>query len=383
MIGLTCISCGRRYTKTKGLYYCQACGSLLGTLVVDYEYENIEITRDLFSPTAPIYQFEKLLPVQNYSKVASAIGGTPLLFFEDCFGVDQLYVKNDGMNLSASFKDRASVIAVNLAIQEGYDTIFCASTGNAASSLALVSASSPLQTVIFVPETIPSGKMAQLRAAGAEVNVVAGSYDDAFDLSLEEGFKNGWYCRNSAVNPYLLEGKKTAAYEILVQMNYQVPDYCLVSVGDGTVISSLIKGFEEFKRLGLVDRVPCVIGVQAEDASTLTKVFKGGEPYIPIREDVHSIADSICVGYPRDVIKACKFLAKSGGDLITVPDQQIKDAIVELATRTGIFAEPAGAAPLAGLKQLLENGRIQKESAVVLVVTGNGLKDPNAIGGTS
>ncbi len=382
MIDLTCISCGRHYKKSKGRYYCEDCGSIMGTLVVDYDFTGMKITRDMFSPTASIYQFEKLLPVKNHSKVAGAIGGTPLLLFENCFGIDQLYVKNDGMNLSASFKDRASIIAVNMAIEEGYDTIFCASTGNAASSLALVSASSLLRTVIFVPSSIPSGKMAQLRAAGAEVNIVDGSYDDAFDQSLKVGFENGWYCRNSAINPYLLEGKKTAAYEILVQMNYRVPDYCIVSVGDGTVISSLIKGFEEFKTLGLVDRMPCVIGVQAENAATLKKVFNGGEPFVPIREEVHSIADSISVGYPRDVIKACKFLARSGGDLVAVSDKQIKDAIVELATRTGIFAEPAGAAPLAGLKQLLGNKRIQKESAVVLVVTGNGLKDTSAVGGT-
>jgi threonine synthase len=382
MIGLTCVSCGRRYKKSKGLYYCEDCGSIMGTLVVENNFDDMKITRDMFSPTASIYQFEKLLPVNNYSKVAGAIGGTPLLHFENCFGIGHLYVKNDGMNLSASLKDRASIIAVNMAIEEGYNTIFCASTGNAASSLALVSASSPLRTVIFVPSNIPSGKMAQLRAAGAQVNIVDGSYDDAFDQSLKEGFKNGWYCRNSAINPYLLEGKKTAAYEILVQMNYQVPDYCLVSVGDGTVISSLIKGFEEFKDLGLVDGIPCVIGVQAESASTLKKVFKAGKPYTPIREDVYSIADSISVGYPRDVIKACKFLARSKGDLIVVSDQQIKDAVVELATRTGVFAEPAGAAPLAGLKQLLGNGRIQKESTVVLVVTGNGLKDTSAVGGT-
>ncbi len=381
MMSLRCVNCGRRYQPRRGLYTCEDCGSLMGTLIVDYDYDRIKLTREMFSPTAPIYQFQALLPVRNHSLVADAVGGTPLLYFEDCFGVDRLAIKNDGMNFSASYKDRASLIAVNMAMEEGYESIFCASTGNAASSLALISASSPLRTVIYVPTTIPPGKMAQLKAAGAEVRLVEGSYDQAFDQSLEDGFAQDWYCRNSAINPYLLEGKKTAAFEILVQMNYQVPDFCLVSVGDGTVISSLIKGFREFKILGLVDRVPCVIGVQAEGASTLKKVYDAGEPFTPIREAVHTLADSINVGYPRDVIKACRFLKESGGWLIAVSDSEIQEAVRMMAAETGVFAEPAGAAPLAGLKKLLANGQIQGNQTVVLVVTGNGLKDPGAIGG--
>jgi threonine synthase len=164
-------------------------------------------------------------------------------------------------------------------------------------------------------------------------------------------------------------------------MDYQVPDYCIVGVGDGTVISSLIKGFDEFRQLGLVDKVPIVIGVQAQSASTLKKVFDGGQPYRPIREEVRTIADSISVGYPRDVIKACKFLKKTGGSMIAVSDQEIKRAVADLAAETGVFAEPAGAAPLAGLKGLMDSGRIHPSNSVVLVVTGNGLKDTRAIGG--
>lgn len=378
---LKCISCSREFVRQKGLYWCPDCGQIMGTLVVHYDYENIEVDRNSFSKRASIVQFEPLLPVQNYSEVADAVGGTPLLKFDDVFGMHSVYIKNDGMNLSASFKDRASLIAVNMAIEEGYDKIFCASTGNAASSLALISASSKLETVIFVPKSIPLGKLAQLSAAGADVRIIDGNYDEAFDQSLAVGIEAGWYCRNSAINPYLLEGKKTAAFEILVQLNYEVPDYCIVGVGDGTVVSSLVKGFEEFRILGLVDKTPIVIGVQATGASTLKKVFDRGEPFTPIREDVHTFADSISVGYPRDVIKACKFLKASGGHLISVDDESIKRAINALATETGVFAEPAGAIALSGLWQLIEDGQIQKTDHVVLVVTGNGLKDPGALGG--
>jgi len=378
---LKCISCEKEFEPEKGLYYCPECGQIMGTLVVLYDYPNIKVSRDSFNKRGSISQFEALLPVKNLSRVADAVGGTPLLKFEHVFGMKSVFIKNDGMNLSASFKDRASLVAVNMALAEGYDKIFCASTGNAASSLALVSASSPLETVIFVPKSIPSGKLAQLKAAGVEVRIIDGNYDEAFDMSLEVGLQAGWYCRNSAINPYNLEGKKTAAFEILVQMDYDVPDYCFVGVGDGTVVSSLVKGFDEFKKIGLVDKTPVVIGVQASGAATLKKVFDSGEPFTPIREEVHTLADSISVGYPRDVIKACKFLKASGGNLIAASDASIQRAIKAMATETGVFAEPAGAIALAGLWQLLDAGTIRKDDKVVLVVTGNGLKDPGALGG--
>ena len=378
---LKCISCDQVYAPQKGLYFCPECGQIMGTLVVLYDYEGIKVNRESFSKRGSIQQFEALLPVKNTSAIADAVGGTPLLKFKNVFGMQSIYIKNDGMNLSASFKDRASLVAVNMASAEGYDKIFCASTGNAASSLALVSASSTLETVIFVPKSIPAGKLAQLKAAGVDVRIIDGNYDEAFDTSLAVGLEAGWYCRNSAINPYNLEGKKTAAFEILVQMDYEVPDYCFVGVGDGTVVSSLVKGFDEFKKIGLVDKTPVVIGVQAAGAATLKKVFDCGEPFTPIREEVHTLADSISVGYPRDVIKACKFLKASGGDLISVEDISIQRAIKAMATETGVFAEPAGAIALAGLWQLLEAGRVHKEDRVVLVVTGNGLKDPGALGG--
>jgi threonine synthase len=380
---LHCISCKSVYNPSKDLYTCHACGPLKGTLEVRYPYEELKnthaITRDSFKPTGGLFQFEHLLPVSSHTPIDHAVGGTPLLKFPDLLGLKTVLIKHDGMSLSASYKDRASVIALNLALEGGYDTIFCASTGNAASSLAILTAHSPLKTIIFVPQTIPSGKLSQLQAAGAYVYPLEGTYDEAFDLSMTIGLSRGWYCRNSAINPYNLEGKKTAAYEILVQNGYDVPDYCLVSVGDGTVVSSLIKGFEEFMYLGLVDRVPRVIGVQAEGAATLKKVFDKGEPFEPIREVVTTIADSISVGDPRDVIKACTYMARNKGRFITVSDESILEAIVEMTSMTGVFAEPAGAVPYAALKKLLTLGEIDASKTCVLVVTGNGLKDPKAL----
>jgi len=381
MMVLECTTCHQKFNYEKGLYYCKKCGPLRGTLSVVLQMDKYSIKQSQFSSRAPMYQFASLLPVKNYSLVEEAVGGTPLLVFENTLGLKWLAIKNDGMNLSASYKDRASLVAVNMAIKEEYETIFCASTGNAASSLALLAASSPLTTVIFVPKYIPKGKLAQLKASGVKLELFNGDYDATFDYSMEVGLKKGWYCRNSAINPFNLEGKKTAAYEILVQMAYEVPDFCLVSVGDGRIISSLIKGFEEFYTLGLVNKIPKVIGVQSDRAQTLKKVFDSGEPYYELREKAQSLADSISVGYPRDLVKACYYLKRNGGYIVCVPDDAILEAVCDMTATTGVFAEPAGAAPLAGLKLLMKQDLIQNHHKVVLVVTGNGLKDTKNLGG--
>ncbi|MCH4889754.1 threonine synthase [Acidaminobacter sp. JC074] len=368
---LRCITCEKVYDPQKGRYTCDDCGPLLGTLEVLYDYESIKLEKN-FKKKASMFQFAELLPVSSHTPLDDFIGGTPLMTFDHVFGYDKLMIKNDGMNLSASYKDRASIIAVNRAIEEGNDHIFCASTGNAASSLALLNAHTPIKTTIFVPSTIPSGKLAQLMVAGAHIFPIQASYDEVFDLSLEIGLKNGWYTRNSAINPYLLEGKKTGAFEIIVQNNYESPDYVFVGVGDGTIISGLCKGFKEFYDLGLIDNLPKVIGVQAENASTLKKVFEGHDLFV---EDVQTIADSISVGNPRDVVKACKYLKENGGYFMSVTDEEIVKSIELLASTTGIFSEPAGAVTLAGLLK----SDIPKDKSICLVITGNGLKDTSNI----
>ncbi len=379
MMRLTCVSCKKSYESTKGRYICDVCGPLYGTLEVHYHYDEIQLSRGDFSKTGSLFQFWPLLPVKSLTPIDHAIGGTPLLAFEGHLGLKRLLIKNDGMQFSGSLKDRASVIAMNHALALGYDTIYCASTGNAASSLAILTAHSPLKTMIYVPSETPKGKLAQIMASGATLVKVDGTYDDAFDLAYETGECEGWYCRSSAINPFLLEGKKTAALEILVQNDYVVPDACLVSVGDGTVISALIKGFTEFKMLGLVDQVPRVIGVQAEGADALKRVFDAGRPYTPLVGKAQTLADSISVGNPRDVIKACVALESCGGMMVTVSDDDIVSAMFEMAQTTGVFAEPAGAAPYAALKVLIRNRVLTEADEVVLVVTGSGLKDPSAV----
>lgn len=376
---LRCISCGKTYKPTADRYTCDICGDIYGTLEVIYDYEAMTIEKN-FDKRGSIFQFEELLPVKSHIEVDKYIGGTPLYRFKNLLGLDSLMIKYDGISFSSSYKDRASIIAVNKAIEWGFDTIYCASTGNAASSLALISAHTDLKTVIFVPSAIPKGKLAQLLVAGAEVIPINTSYDEVFDFSLEIGRKKGWYCRHSAINPYLLEGKKTGAYEILVQNDYKAPDYCFVGVGDGTVISGICKGFKEFYKLGLTNKVPKVIGVQSESAATIKHVFDQGKPYTSMVEKVSTVADSISVGNPRDVIKACKYVESTGGYFISVTDEEIISGIKEMAKLTGVFSEPAGAAPFAGVKKLINERQIPKEASVCIIVTGNGLKNIDAVG---
>ncbi len=380
---LRCINCGKVYEENEVEYTCPSCGNRLGTLEVLYDYDEIKVSREEFSKEANIWQFEKILPIKpNSYRTGLHVGGTPLYEYRKLaeeLGCGNLYVKFDGSNPTASYKDRASAIAVTKAIEKGYDTIYCASTGNAASSLSGISAPTPLKTYIFLPASAPIAKISQLFVYGAHVLPIDGSYDDAFDVSLKVGEKMGWYCRNSAVNPYLLEGKKTGAMEIAIQLDWNIPDYVLVSVGDGTVVSSIYKGFYDFYKLGLIDKIPKVIGVQAEGAAAVKNVFDKGEPFEINDIEAKTIADSISVGKPRDVIKACKYVKASGGYFVSVSDKEIFNAIIELSQKTGVFAEPAGATPYAGLKKMILENRIAKDEKVCIIVTGNGLKDVKAI----
>jgi threonine synthase len=376
---LKCISCEKIFNENEVEYTCPKCGNRMGTLEVIYDYDNIQVKKSDFYKTGNIWQFEKILPVKKDSyRTNIEVGGTPFYTFENFEGVRKLSIKNCGTNPTASFKDRASAIAVTKAVEKNFDTIYCASTGNAASSLAGISSTSPLKTIVFLPSRAPKAKMIQIVVYGALIVPVETSYDKIFDLSMEIGNQNNWYCRNSAINPYLLEGKKTAALEIIVQNNFKVPEYIFVSVGDGTVISSFYKGFYDFFQLGLINNIPKIIGIQAAKSNSVKKAFENGEPFKPFDIEAETTADSICVGTPRDVIKACKYVKKSGGFFITVEDEEIINAGFELARKTGVFAEPAGSASYAGFKKAIDEKLVEKNSHICLSITGNGLKDIKA-----
>jgi threonine synthase len=233
-----------------------------------------------------------------------------------------------------------------------------------------------LRIVIFVPATAPEAKIAQLLVYGAEVVLVEGTYDEAFDLCYEMCVSEGWYCRNTGINPYTTEGKKTVAYEIAEQLNWNVPDVAVVSVGDGSIIGGVHKGFWELKQLGWIERIPRLIGVQAVGSSPLVKAWENNvDPFDMQPVEVHTIADSISAGLPRDRVKAMRAVKQTEGAFVAVSDEAIVAAIPSFAQLTGVFAEPSCAAVYAGAKRALELGHIHADESVVFVSTGNGLKD--------
>jgi threonine synthase len=288
-------------------------------------------------------------------------------------GLGRLWLKDDGRNPSGSLKDRASAIGVVKAREKRQPIIACASTGNAASSCAGMAASMGLRSVIFVPERAPEPKVTQLLIFGATVLRVRGSYEEAFQLCQQSCQRWGWYNRNSAINPYLVEGKKTAGLEICEQLDWQVPDWVAVSVGDGCTVAGVWKGFREMKLLGLIERTPKILGVQAAGAAPVTAAFQSGGPIVPM--DPQSIADSIAVGVPRNGLKALAAIRESGGAMLNVSDDEILDAMRYTGRLTGIFAEPAAATAVAGLRRAVLEGVMGRRARALAVITGNGLKD--------
>ncbi|MFW5933604.1 MAG: threonine synthase, partial [Actinomycetota bacterium] len=277
---------------------------------------------------------------------------------------------------TGSLKDRASAVAVVKAQERGAEVVTTASTGNAAAALAGVAASVGQPTVILVPATAPEAKVAQLLAYGATVVLVEGTYGDAFELSMRAAEEFGWYVRNTGVNPYMSEGKKTAAFEIAEQLDWQIPDVVTVGVGDGCIIGGLHKGFRDLLALGWVDRIPRLLGVQAEGSDYLTQAWESAEDVVSKPAiDASTVADSISAGLPADRIKALRAAQDTGGAFVRVSDEQILAAIPTLAQGCGVFAEPASAAAYAGLEQAVDQGLVGRDERAVVLATGTGLKD--------
>jgi len=286
-------------------------------------------------------------------------------------------VKNEGRNPTASFKDRASVIGVVKAQEKKAAKIACASTGNAASSLAGFSAAAGLPSAIFVPANAPRAKVAQLLVFGAQVFFVQGTYDEAWELCMQACAEFGWYNRNCAINPYLIEGKKTVSLELAEQFSLLTPgafpDWVVVSVGDGCTIGGVWKGLCEMRQLGLIPRLPRILSVQAEGCKPFFSAWKSDGALIPCA--ANTLADSIAVGHPRNFVKGMRAVTESSGTFVSVTDQEILHAIPELARLAGVFGEPAGVAGVAGIRRAVELNVIHRSESVALIMTGNGLKD--------
>lgn len=381
VLGLRCVLCGAEYEPDEVLYVCPKHGDE-GILDVLYDYDLISsrLTKEGLASNHDysIWRYAPLLPVdEDGPRPPLHVGWTPLYHAQrlgERLGLSHLYLKDDGRNPTASFKDRASALGVVKALELGYETITCASTGNAASSLAGLAASVGLKSIIFVPQRAPRAKVAQLLIFGARVIMVKGTYDQAFDLCLEAAREYPWYSRNTAYNPYLSEGKKTAALELCEQLDWEAPGRVFVSVGDGCIIGGLWKGLKDLLALGFIDHLPRLVGVQAEGAAPLVRAWQeGSEEIVPVVPD--TLADSISVGQPRDRVKALRAVRETGGQYVAVSDEEILEAMRLLGREAAVFAEPAGAAGFAGLSKLVAQGEIDPEERIVVLVTGNGLKD--------
>ncbi len=385
--GYRCSLCSREYGPDDVMYTCPQDGGNLdvvldpGTILQDYEIDDILTSND-FS----LWRYLPLLPVTDPGGAGTplrAAGWTPAYhspLLMKRLGMRSLWVKDESRNPTGSFKDRASAVVVARAREIGAEVIVTASTGNAGAALAGMSAAVGQRAVIFAPKTAPPAKIAQLLVFGAQVILVDGNYDQAFDLTIQAAQNFGWYCRNTGFNPFTAEGKKTAAFEIweqvLLPAHLKRPLTVVLSIGDGNIISGIHKGFKDLHSLGWLDGMPRLFGVQAEGSAAVANAFFAHTEQI-CAVAANTLADSISVDLPRDGVRAVRAISQTSGDCVVVKDTDILKAIAELG-RVGIFAEPAGAAAFAGLMQALEQGKIGPDDPVLVLNTGSGLKDTRA-----
>jgi threonine synthase len=380
---LQCALCGRTYPPESVPYTCPLCGPV-GTLDVLYDYDRLARTLDrdalVRAADGTMWRWRGLLPLPEDAAVPPLrVGMTPLYpapRLAADLGVRAAWVKDDGANPTGSLKDRASAMIVARAMALGIATVATASTGNAAAALAGIGASVGMRPVILVPASAPEAKIAQLLVYGARVALVEGTYDDAFDLCVALCESEGWYCRNTGMNPYTAEGKKTVSFEIAAALSWDVPDAVVVSVGDGNIIAGVHKGFSDLHRLGWIERIPRLIGVQAAGSSALARAWQEGISAAAMTpQPADTIADSISAALPRDRVKALRAARQTGGAYVMVEDEAILVSIPAFARLTGVFAEPSCAAIYAGARRAIELGYLNESDRVLLLATGNGLKD--------
>ncbi len=386
--GYQCSLCGKEYAPDEVQYTCPQDGGNLN-VVLDYEairqkYHVEDITsRTDFS----LWRYLPLLPVADPGGQGTTLrqaGWTPTYRPPELarqLGLSKLWVKDEGRNPTASFKDRASAVVVARARQIHAEVVVTASTGNAGAALAGMSAAIGQKAVIFAPRTAPPAKVAQLLIYGAQVILVDDNYDAAFDLTIEAAREFGWYCRNTGYNAFTAEGKKTAAFEIwenvlLAERNLGRPLTVFIPVGDGNIISGIHKGFKDLQALGWLDQMPRLIGVQSEGSAAIANAyFAHSEDVRPV--EAHTIADSISVDLPRDGVRAVRAATQTDGAYLVVKDEDILKSIAALG-KVGIFAEPAGATAYAGLVKALHDGLVTPDDPILVLNTGSGLKDVKA-----
>jgi threonine synthase len=385
--GYQCSLCTRQYNADENPYTC-ACGGNLD-VILDYAAIRAETTPwQMTEERDPsLWRYHALLPARlpfnGQETPLGAAGGTPIFALNGLarqLGLKHLWLKDESRNPSASFKDRASALIVARAREINAEVVVTASTGNAGAALACMAAAIGQKAVIFAPKSAPPAKIAQLLVFGAQVLLVDGNYDAAFDLSVQAAREFGWYCRNTGYNPFTAEGKKTAAFEIWEWGLHNIVSAdkltIFISVGDGNIISGVHKGFKDLLALGWLDAMPRIVGVQAQGSAAIANAFHAqSEQIVPVA--AQTLADSISVDLPRDGVRAVRAARETNGTYITVSDEEILGAIATLGS-AGILAEPASAAAFAGLQRAARDGSSVPLENVLVLHTGSGLKDVRA-----
>lgn len=380
-----CCDCGKQFESSSELYLCPACNATnqpnhpsKGVLKTIYDYKSLG--KKVNANSLASSKYIELLPINSLDSLPPLrVGQTPLYNFNYLDGNKlpfNLFLKDDSQNPTFSFKDRASAIVSAYAKEKGIDTIVAASTGNAGSSLAGICASQKQKAIIMVPKAAPLAKLTQIVMYGAKIVPVDGTYDNAFDLSVEATKEFGWYNRNTAFNPLTIEGKKTVSFELFEQTNGKLPDKIFVPVGDGVIISGVYKGFEDLLMLGLIEKMPTIVAVQSMGSSNLVDNINRTDFRI---KPSNTIADSISVDIPRNFFMAKQFIQKYAGEFILVSDDEIVNASAILSRNTGIFAEPAATTAFAGMLAYSNKGLIRDNASCIVLLTGSGLKDLKSV----
>jgi len=376
-----CQNCGYTQGLAKSIYFCPKCNDPL-----TIEYSELELREKSFDGRG-VWRYRSILPVGYEGRVSMNEGGTPLqqsVQLASELGLKSLYFKNDGLNPTASFKDRGMTVAITRAKEMGAGAVACASTGNTAASLAAYAARARIKAVVVMPEgAVASGKLYQIVAYGARIIKIRGNFDDSLRLLVEASRRTDRIYLMNSVNPFRLEGQKTVGMEIMEELELEMgegPDWISIPVGNAGNISALWKGLNELKAMGKLKRLPRLLGVQAEGASPIFRAYREGRQEIEPVASPQTVASAIKIGSPASWRRALKAVKESKGAMVSVNDGQILEYQYFLSSKEGVFAEPASAASVAGLREAIDRGIVEKGAKAVAIITGNGLKDLETAG---
>jgi threonine synthase len=382
---LKCRECAREY-PAEAVHVCEFC---FGPLEVAYDYDAIGkvLTRERIQSRAPtMWRYKELLPVAGEPTIATQVGFTPLVRADQLakrLGLKNVWVKNDTVNHpTLSFKDRVVAVALNRAIELGFDTVACASTGNLANSVAANAASAGLRSYVFIPADLESGKILGSLVFGTNVVGITGSYDEVNRLCAEIAGKYGWAFVNVNIRPFYAEGSKAMGFEIAEQLGWKLPDHVVVPMAGGSLITKIHKSFKEFTKLGIVpEHNTHIHGAQAEGCAPIINAFKAGSDLIRPVNKPNTIVKSLAIGNPADGFYSIQTMKQTGGVGEFVNDAEVVEGIRLLAETEGIFAETAGGVTVGVAKKLAEQGIIKPNESLVLCITGHGLKTQEAVAG--